>query len=70
MSPSAQLGRLDGVARFLFATWQINAFMSGAGAIVLAFTVVEVLFGVLQFWRVDQESLGSSRGLRTESSGI
>ena len=70
MSPSVQLGRLDGVARFLFATWQINAFMSGAGAIVLAFTVVEVLFSVLQFWRVDQESLGSSRGFRTETSGI
>ena len=49
LSPSVRLGRLDGVARFLFAAWQINAYVSGASAIVLGFTAFEVAFGVLQF---------------------
>jgi hypothetical protein len=49
LAPSVQLGRLDGVARVLFALWQINAFWSGASAIVLGFTVFEVAFAVLQF---------------------
>jgi hypothetical protein len=52
MAPSVLLGRLDGVARFLFATWQIYAVAHGANAIVLGFTLFEVLFGVLQWWRV------------------
>ena len=49
LSPSVQLGRLDGVARLLFAAWQVNAFLSGASAVVLAFTLFELIFGVLQF---------------------
>jgi hypothetical protein len=53
LSPSTRLGRLDGVARFLFAAWQINAVVSGATAIVLCFTVVELLFGILQFLPVN-----------------
>ena len=51
-APTLLLGRLDGVARFLFAAWQIYAVAQGANAIVLGFTVLEVLFGVLQWWRV------------------
>lgn len=51
-APTLLLGRLDGVARFLFAAWQIYAVVQGANAIVLGFTVLEVLFGVLQWWRV------------------
>jgi hypothetical protein len=55
LSPSIRLGRLDGVARFLFAIWQINAHLSGASAILLAFTAFEVLFGMLQFMPVEEE---------------
>jgi hypothetical protein len=49
LAPSVLLGRLDGVARFLFAGWQVYAVAHGASAIVLGFTAFEVLFGVLQF---------------------
>jgi len=52
LSPTIQLGRLDGVARALFALWQIYAFWSGGSAIVLGFTLFEVAFAVLQFWPV------------------
>lgn len=52
LMPSVQMGRLDGVARLLFAAWQINAFLAGAGAIVLGFTLFELAFAVLQFWPV------------------
>lgn len=51
-APSKQLGWLDGVARCLFACWQIYAYMHGAGAVILAFTVAELIFAVLQFWPV------------------
>ncbi len=54
LSPSIRLGRLDGIARFLFAAWQVNAFLSGASAIVLGFTVFELIFGVLQFLPVEK----------------
>lgn len=52
LGPSLRLGRLDGVARLLFAAWQINAYLLGASAIVLAFTAFEVAFGIAQFWPV------------------
>ncbi|MES2610595.1 MAG: hypothetical protein V4679_10180 [Pseudomonadota bacterium] len=52
VAPSVLLGRLDGLARFLFATWQVYAVAQGASAIVLGFTAFELLFGVLQWWRV------------------
>ena len=51
-APTLLLGRLDGLARFLFAAWQIYAVAHGANAIVLGFTFFELLFGVLQWWRV------------------
>lgn len=54
LKPSIQLGRLDAAARFLFVAWQINAVLSGVNAIVLAFTLFEVIFGVLQLWPVQQ----------------
>ena len=59
VAPTVLLGRLDGVARFLFAAWQIYAVAHGANAIVLGFTAFELLFGVLQWWRV----AGSSTAL-------
>jgi hypothetical protein len=49
MAPSVLLGRLDGVARLLFAAWQVFAYLSGASAIVLGFTAFELLFGALQW---------------------
>ena len=52
VAPTVLLGRLDGVARFLFAASQIYAVAHGANAIVLGFTLFELLFGVLQWWRV------------------
>lgn len=55
-SPSIRLGRLDGVARVLFAAWQVNAVLAGANAIVLAFTVAELVFGVLQFLPVERDA--------------
>ena len=51
-APSLLLGWLDGVARFLFAAWQVYAVAHGASAVVLGFTLFELLFGVLQWWRV------------------
>ncbi|MFY3383715.1 hypothetical protein [Paracidovorax sp. MALMAid1276] len=52
VTPTLLLGRLDGVARFLFAAWQIYAVAHGANVIVLGFTVMELLFGLLQAWPV------------------
>lgn len=52
MAPGLLLGRLDGLARFLFAAWQLYAVSQGASAVVLGFTVMELVFGVLQWWRV------------------
>jgi hypothetical protein len=46
--PQLQFGRYDAAGRFLFAAWQIYAVVHGASVIILGFTVVEVLFGVLQ----------------------
>lgn len=56
LSPSVQLGRLDALARFLFAAWQVYAVLHGASAIVLLFTGFEVLFGVLQLWTVQEKN--------------
>jgi hypothetical protein len=62
LSPSIRLGRLDGIARFLFAAWQINAFLSGANAIVLGFTLFELIFGVLQFLPVEKTAAEGTHG--------
>lgn len=42
------LGRYDALARWLFSTWQVYAVLTGASPLLLAFTVIEMLFGVLQ----------------------
>ena len=44
----AVLGRYDAVARLLFAAWQIYAVANGATPLLLAFTVVEIGFGLAQ----------------------
>ncbi len=55
---SVFLGRLDGVARLLFAAWQVNALMSGASSLITAFLVVELVFGVIQWWPVAKDPSG------------
>ena len=50
--PRMLYGRYDAVARMLFATWQIYAVMHGASVIILGFTAMELLFGVLECLRV------------------
>ncbi len=55
VAPSRLLGGLDGLARMLFAVWQIYAVAHGASTIILVFTVMELLFGVLQWWPVARE---------------
>jgi hypothetical protein len=52
LQPSIVLGRLDALARALFAMWQIYAVSQGVSSIVLAFTFFEILFGSLQLVRV------------------
>jgi len=42
------LGRLDAVARGLFATWQIYAVTQGASALLLVFTCAEIFFLIMQ----------------------
>lgn len=39
----------DNGTRVVFPTWRVNAYLSGASAIVLGFTLFELVFGVLQF---------------------
>lgn len=51
-SPSIELGRLDAVARLLFAAWQLYAVRAGASGVVLGFTGFELMFGLLQLWPV------------------
>lgn len=58
VEPTVLLGRLDGVARILFTTWLIYAVAQGASAVVLGFALFELLFGVLQWWRVGGEQRG------------
>ena len=63
VAPTVLLGRLDGAARFLFATWQVYAVAHGASAVVLGFTVIELAFGLLQWWRVGDEGRSRLSGL-------
>ena len=46
--PSQQVGRYDALARGLFAVWQVYAVTQGASLLLLGFTVMEVVFGVVQ----------------------
>lgn len=48
LAPTVQLGRLDALSRAMFAFCQIYAVSQGVSTIVLAFTVFEVIFFVLQ----------------------
>ncbi len=50
--PSLLLGRLDAVARCLFALWQAWALYQGASPLLAVFLLVEIGFGVAQAWPV------------------
>ena len=52
-------GRYDAAGRFLFATWQLYAVAHGANPIILAFTVVEIGFGIAQILPVAQGEQGT-----------
>ncbi|MCY1361280.1 hypothetical protein D9M69_479410 [compost metagenome] len=56
--PRLRYGRYDAVARFLFATWQIYAVTQGASLIILGFTAMELLFGVLESLPVRSATAG------------
>ncbi|MCR6478881.1 hypothetical protein NU688_22175 [Variovorax sp. ZS18.2.2] len=60
--PRMLYGRYDAVARILFATWQIYAVMHGASVIILGFTAMELLFGVLECLRVQTSKSGAGAG--------
>ncbi|XDF34395.1 hypothetical protein RBH89_19605 [Paracidovorax avenae] len=65
LSPSVLLGRLDALARLLFAAAQIHAVVQGTSAIVLGFTVFELVFGVLQCLPVTRQRPAESSGFTT-----
>ena len=52
LAPSVRLGRLDGIARLLFATWQLVAVHAGLNVVLLLFTAFEIGFAVMQWWPV------------------
>ncbi len=62
--PTLQLGRLDALARVLFATWQVYAFAQGASAVVLGFAAFELLFALLQGWPVAPTASAGQEALR------
>jgi hypothetical protein len=68
--PQLQFGRYDAAARFMFAAWQIYAVMQGASVIIIGFTAMEILFGVIQSLPVTNGTDRSgSDGAATERCG-
>lgn len=48
LGPSVRLGRLDALARVLFASWMIYAAAHGASSLLLGFLPIELGFGLAQ----------------------
>lgn len=48
LAPSLLMGRLDALARLLFASWQLWAWKQGVSDLILWFTAVEIGFGIVQ----------------------
>jgi hypothetical protein len=46
--PTQALGRFDAVSRALFAGWQLWAVIRGAPPVILAFTIMEIAFGIAE----------------------
>lgn len=57
LAPSVLMGRLDALARTMFALCQIYALTQGVSTIILAFTLFEVFFGLLQMAKVSDAKL-------------
>lgn len=47
-NPTQTLGRFDALARALFTVWQLWAVMRGGPLVILAFTALEIGFGIAQ----------------------
>ncbi|MES2036286.1 MAG: hypothetical protein V4495_00490 [Pseudomonadota bacterium] len=52
-----EYGRYDAAGRVLFSMWQLYAVAHGASQIILAFTVFEVAFGILQLLPVEKQAV-------------
>lgn len=63
LRPLPLLGRLDAVARCLFACWQIVAMANGASLLIAGFTAMEIVWGVAQLlpFRSPSEILRTAR---------
>ncbi len=60
LAPEHRLGRADGVARFLFATWMAWALAVTGQPLLWLFVVPEFAWGVVQWWPVHKA--GSDAG--------
>lgn len=49
-----EYGRYDAAGRILFSAWQLYAVAHGASQIILAFTVFEIAFGIMQLLPVQK----------------
>ena len=54
--PTQAMGRFDALSRALFAIWEIWAVWHGAPAVILGFTVGEIVFGVAELLPVSVRS--------------
>jgi hypothetical protein len=63
--PTQAMGRFDALSRLLFAIWEVWAVWHGAPAIVLAFTMGEIAFGVAELLPVN----GVERATETRIQG-
>lgn len=58
--PSLELGRYDGVTRFLFAAWMAWTLAQGGAPVLWLLLVPETAWGVVQWWPVGAHA-GASR---------
>ncbi|WP_397452779.1 hypothetical protein [Pseudomonas sp. NA-150] len=66
--PSRTVGHYDALARTLFAVWQLYAVANGASCLILGFTLLEVVFAVLQSLPVTGETTSvSTPGFQPQS---
>lgn len=53
-APSVNLGRYDGVARFLFSSWMVWTLLHADAPVLWLLLVPEFAWGVAQWWQVEQ----------------
>jgi hypothetical protein len=59
-APALRLGRADGIARFLFATWMAWALHATGAPVLWLFVLPECAWGVAQWWPVAHVAAGST----------